>query len=329
MADVVCIGEILIDLVPTITGVSLADAETFVKAAGGAPANVAVGLARLGVSSAFMGAVGDDGFGRFLVGTLSANGVDVSGVRRTDAAPTALAAVSLAGDGDRDFIFYGHPAAHTTFAPADIDVALFQRAKILHFGSIGLIDEPARSATMCALDLAEEHGLLVSFDPNLRLLLWPDADAARSAMRLGVAHANIVKISAEEVEFLTSACDLWEAARSLWHPNLRFMAVTRGAKGCLWLTADSEGEHPGFAAAAIDTTGAGDAFTAALLSGLLPAMAYRAAGIPDRLIEDIVDFANAAGALSTIRRGAIPALPKRDEIQLFLAQIRNRFAIRQ
>ncbi len=121
MADVVCLGEILVDLVPAASGASLANADTLVKAAGGAPANVAVGLARLGIASAFMGSVGADGFGRFLADTLAVEGVDVSGLRVSATAPTALAAVSLAADGERDFIFYGTPAAHTTFAPSDIN----------------------------------------------------------------------------------------------------------------------------------------------------------------------------------------------------------------
>ena len=317
MADIVCLGEALIDLVPTVTGVGLAAAETFVKAAGGAPANVAAGLARLGVASGFMGMVGDDGFGHFLADTLAANGVALPGLRFTSAAPTALAAVSLRADGDREFVFYGNPAAHMLFAPEDVDEAVVRRAKILHFGSISLVGGPVRAATLHAIELAHKHGVRVSYDPNLRLSLWPDAEAARAGMRLGLSHADIVKIGEEEVEFLTSSCDTIEGARALWHPKLQLMAVTRGTRGSLWLNAETQGEEPGFKVAAIDTTGAGDAFMAGLLAGLVyhpdlmsdPAMLGRA-----------IRFANATGALTTTKRGAIPSLPDRATVEHFLGE---------
>ena len=317
MADVLCLGEALIDLVPTTTGVGLAEAETFVKAAGGAPANVAVGLARLGVSSGFIGRVGDDPFGRFLIDTLSIEGVAVGGLRVTRAAPTALAVVSLGAGGDRDFIFYGRPAAHAMLTPTDIDQRAIREAAILHFGSISLIADPAREATLHAVELAHRHGVSVSFDPNLRLPLWPDAEAAREGMTLGLSQANLVKLSEDEVRFLQGdSCDLIEAARALWHPGLDLMAVTRGAQGSLWLDTAEEGEEPGFTAETVDTTGAGDAFTAALLAGLAP---HRDQGALSRAeLGYIVRFANAAGALATTKRGAIPALPDREDVERFL-----------
>lgn len=320
MADIVCLGEALIDLVPTVTGVGLGAAETFVKAAGGAPANVAAGLARLGIAAGFMGMVGDDGFGHFLADTLAANGVALSGLRFTSAAPTALAAVSLKADGDREFVFYGNPAAHMLFAPDDVDEALIRHAKILHVGSISLIGGPVRAATLHAIDLAHRHGVKVSYDPNLRLSLWPDADAARAGMRLGLSHADIVKIGEEEVEFLTSACDTIEGARSLWHPKLQLMAVTRGTRGSYWLNAETQGEQAGFRVTAIDTTGAGDAFMAGLLAGLVyhPDMM----GDPATL-DRAVRFANATGALTTTKRGAIPSLPDRAAVEHFLGEHQN------
>ena len=213
MPAVVCLGEALIDLVPVDAGAGSADADCLRKAAGGAPANVAVGLARLGTAAGFIGCVGSDGFGRFLAETLAAHGVDVTGLRTTDAAPTALAVVSLGCGGERDFTFYGHPAAHMMLRPDDIDESAIGDAEILHIGSISLATEPVRSATLHAVDLAERHGVRVSFDPNLRLALWPDAAAAREAMRLGLSRAAIVKMAENEVAFLASACDLVEGAR--------------------------------------------------------------------------------------------------------------------
>ena len=185
MADAICLGELLIDFVPTVTGVNLIEAPAFIKAAGGAPGNVAVGLARLGVRSAFMGKVGDDPFGHFLANTLAEVGVDVSPLRFSAEARTALAFVSLRADGEREFMFYRHPSADMLFTPREVDVDAIQHAKLLHFGSISLIGEPSRSATLYAVDAARAAGCLVSYDPNLRLPLWPDAEAARTCFEPG------------------------------------------------------------------------------------------------------------------------------------------------
>ena len=314
VADVVCIGEALIDLVP-VTGAG--GDETFVKAAGGAPANVAVGLARLGIASAFIGTVGDDALGRYLTRTLASHGVETKGIRVTTAAPTALAVVTLDPDGERDFLFYGHPAAHALLTQEEIDETMIAAAKLVHFGTITLVGGPARDATLHAIDLAHRHGVRVGFDPNLRLPLWPDAAAAIEAMRLGIAAANVVKLSEDELRFLQGdSCDLVEAARALWHPGLELMTVTLGRKGCLWLDPIEEGEVAGFAVEAIDTTGAGDAFTAALLAGLIRHRDLD--GLGRDALSGLVRFANAAGALATMQRGAIPALPDRDAVERLL-----------
>lgn len=314
MADVVCLGELLIDFVPTTTGVSLGQAETFRKAAGGAPANVAVGLARLGVASAFMGKVGEDGFGRFLADTLAEAGVDVSPLR-FDKARTALAFVSLAADGDREFLFYRDPGADTLFAPGDIDPGDIAGAKVLHYGSISLIGEPSRSATLHAIELSRSHGVRRSYDPNLREALWPSRDAAKTGMRLGLQHAEIVKISEEEVVFLSGHEDLESGVRALWHDGLALVAVTLGAAGSHWFTSNADGVVPGLPVAAIDTTGAGDAFMAGLLAGLIETPTAIEDG---RALDRICRIANAAGALATTRRGAIPAMPDRAAIATLL-----------
>jgi fructokinase len=315
MAEVVCLGELLIDFVPVAPSDSGAYPTMFHQAAGGAPANVAVGLARLGKSSAFMGQVGNDMFGRFLAATLRSAGVDVSPLRSTSAAHTMLAFVSLAASGEREFLFYGNPSADMLFAPADVDETAIRCARVLHFGSIGLISEPSRAATKHAIGVARQHGLRVSYDPNLRLNLWPDAQSARKGIRLGLDQAEIVKIAAEEAEFLTGNDDPLRAARSLWHANMLLMVVTLGAAGCIWVTTNDHGVVPGFSVEAVDTTGAGDAFTAGLLSGLLDLPDLR----PDSAsMVAICRRANAMGALTTTRRGAIRALPDRAALQGFL-----------
>ncbi len=315
MAAAICLGELLIDFVPTVTGTGLTDAPAFVKAPGGAPGNVAVGLARLGVASAFMGQVGDDAFGHFLADTLAENWVDVHSLRFAGAARTALAFVSLRADGEREFMFYRHPSADMLFDAPAVDTAAIRRARLLHFGSISLIGEPARSATLYAIETARTAGGLISYDPNLRLLLWPDASAAREGLLLGLRQAHIVKLSDEESAFLTGLDDVQAAARALWHEDWQLLAITRGRAGCAYFTPEFSGEMAGFAVDAVDATGAGDGFMAGLLQGLLAE--------PDILhdetrLRQLCRFANAVGALTTCQRGAIPALPRRQQVLDFL-----------
>jgi fructokinase len=315
MADVICLGELLIDFVPTVTPTTLVDAPAFKKAPGGAPANVAVGLARLGVSSAFMGKVGDDPFGHFLADTLAAAGVDVGTLRFTAQARTALAFVSLLADGDREFMFYRHPSADMLLTPEDIDTAALGAARALHYGSISLIGEPSRSATLHAIDAARTAGCLISCDPNLRLALWPDREAARAGLLLAIGRAQIVKISDEELRFLTGSDDPAAARQQLWHERLELMVVTLGSAGCVYFTRDFGGIVVGFGVAAVDATGAGDGFVAGLLQGLV--MDRRIVTDEARLRE-LCRFANAVGAITTTERGAIPALPTRERVVAFL-----------
>ena len=315
MADAICLGELLIDFVPTVTGTGLTDAPAFVKAPGGAPGNVAVGLARLGVSSAFMGKVGDDAFGHFLANTLAETGVDVSPLRFATEARTALAFVSLRADGEREFMFYRHPSADMLFNPREVDVEAIHRAKLLHFGSISLIGEPSRGATLYAVDTARAAGCLISYDPNLRLPLWSDANTARDGMLLGLRKAHVVKLSDDESEFLTGLGDLDAARKALWHDELKLLVVTRGRAGCIYFTPNFSGEVASFTVEAVDATGAGDGFVAGLLQGLLadPTVLQ-----DETRLRELCRFANAVGALATLERGAIPALPDRARVLRFL-----------
>ncbi|HZA67944.1 MAG TPA: PfkB family carbohydrate kinase [Geminicoccaceae bacterium] len=315
MADVICLGEVLIDFVPTVTPTTLIEAPAFRKAPGGAPANVAVALARLDRSSAFMGMTGDDPFGRFLELTLAEAGVDTGPLRFTAEARTALAFVSLRADGERQFMFYRHPSADMLLRPEDVDEAAIRAARALHFGTISLISQPSRSATLHAIDRARAAGCLISCDPNLRLALWPDAQVARAGLLEAIAAADVVKISDDELLFLTGSTDPGAARSELWQAHHRLMVVTLGASGCVFITGSATGMVGGFAVASIDATGAGDAFVAGLLDGLLTDPG--APGDPDRL-RTICRFACAVGALTTTERGAIPALPTRAAVERFL-----------
>lgn len=309
-----CFGELLIDFVPTVSGVSLAEAEAFKKAPGGAPANVAVGLARLGRPSAFMGKVGDDDFGHMLARVLADNGVDVSALRFDAAARTALAFVTLRADGEREFMFYRHPSADMLLRPDEIDTALLQRSTLFHCGSISLISQPCRSAHLHALTIAEVAGCLISYDPNLRLPLWPSAAAARQGILALWPRAHVIKVSQEELDFLTEGSGI---AADLWHERLQLLVITQGAAGCCYMTPQFEGRVPSFPVTPVDATGAGDAFTAALLYQLTPNPADILAD--EAALRAALRFANAAGALTTTRRGAIPALPTRQAIDALLA----------
>ncbi|KAJ9682678.1 hypothetical protein PVL29_018576 [Vitis rotundifolia] len=271
---VVCFGEMLIDFVPTSSGLSLAEALAFKKAPGGAPANVAVGIARLGGSSAFIGKVGEDEFGYMLADILKENNVNNEGMRFDPGARTALAFVTLRKDGEREFMFYRNPSADMLLQEDELDFDLIRKAKIFHYGSISLITEPCKSAHLAAAKAAKDAGVIVSYDPNLRLPLWPSADSAREGILSIWNTADIIKMSEEEISFLTKGEDPYDDAvvRKFYHPNLKLLLVTEGPDGCRYYTKEE-----------------------------------------DRL-RDALKFANACGALTVTERGAIPALPSREAV---------------
>jgi fructokinase len=315
MPEIITCGELLIDFVPTVSGVSLLEAPAFKKAPGGAPANVAVGVSRLGISSGFIGKVGDDPFGHFLAKTLEDCGVDIQGLRFSAEARTALAFVSLRADGERDFMFYRHPSADMLYRPDEVDVDYIRSAKIFHYGSISLIQEPSRSATLHAVDVASQAGLMISYDPNLRLNLWPNIERARQGLLLGWTKANLIKVSEEELQFLSGSADFLEGAKRLWHSQLNMLIITRGKEGSTYLTQAFHGYAPGFSVVPIDTTGAGDGFVAGLLTGL---MRQPQAWKEEADLHKVCMYANAVGALTTTQRGAIPALPSAEQVESFM-----------
>jgi fructokinase len=269
MPDVVTIGEALIDFVSTQTGVTLRQAPTFEKAAGGAPAQVAIGLARLGVSSGFIGRVGDDPFGHFLADTLAAEGVDVSQLGFERRARTGLAFVSHTADGERDLVFFRHPSADVFLSPGHINPSYVKTARIIVYGSVGLIAEPCRSAVLKTLAIARDAGVLRVYDANLQLSLWGSAMEARYGLRLGLERADAIKLSLAELEFISGTSDLVQAMNSIWSDGMRLMIVTLGARGCAYRTATDSGQLAGYRVETADTTGAGGGFLTRLLAELL------------------------------------------------------------
>jgi fructokinase len=313
---VVCLGELLIDFVPETNGQALADVPAFRRAAGGAPANVAAAVAKLGGASRFIGKVGRDAFGEHLRQTLAQAGVETA-IVETDEARTGLAFVSLREDGERDFLFYRHPAADMLLRSEEVEEGWLSDAAVYHFGSVSLIAEPCRTATLDAARRARTLGAIVSYDPNVRLPLWPGADAARAEIMAHMPLADIVKVSEEEVEFLLGKGTL-EGARELLRMGPSAIVVTLGPEGCRVITAASDIYVKGTPVAAVDTTGAGDGF----VGGMLYQLAQRGV-TAETLAEtmrdadgcrEIFGFANRVGAITTTRRGAIPALPTLAEV---------------
>ncbi|KAI4351833.1 hypothetical protein L6164_006143 [Bauhinia variegata] len=319
-ALIVCFGEMLIDFVPTVGGVSLAEAPAFKKAPGGAPANVAVGISRLGGSSAFMGKVGEDEFGYMLADILKQNNVDVSGVRFDSSARTALAFVTLRADGEREFLFFRNPSADMLLRESELDKNIIKQARIFHYGSISLIDEPCKSAHLAALNIATNSGCLLSYDPNLRLPLWPSAEAARAGIMSIWDQADIIKISEDEITFLTGGDDPFDdnvVLTKLFHPNLKLLVVTEGSAGCRYYTKEFRGRVTGVKVKPVDTTGAGDAF----VSGMLYSIASDSTIFQDeKRLRKALYFANVCGAITVTERGAIPALPTKEAVLQFLLE---------
>ncbi len=308
---VVCLGEILVDFVAQEASLAVGEAPSFQRALGGSPANVAVGLARLGADAAFVGCVGDDPFGQALQEELRAEGVDVAGMQRTAAARTTLAFVSLDAAGERSFAFFRQPGADMQLEAAALVGELLSQAEIFHFGSFSLSAEPAASATHEALRQAQAGGALISYDPNLREHLWPSVAAARAAILPLIDQVDILKLSVEELPSLTEDGN----ARSLWRPGLRALVVTDGPRGARLITNAGEWQAPAFLVPTVDTTGAGDAFMAALLARVL-ADADCLSGAPAETLR----YACAAGALATTARGATTAMPDPEAIERLLTR---------
>ncbi|XP_039126101.1 fructokinase-2-like [Dioscorea cayenensis subsp. rotundata] len=298
---VVSFGEMLIDFVPDVAGVSLAESQGFINAPGGAPANVAVAITKHGGNSAFIGKFGDDEFGHMLVDILKKNSVNVDGVLFDEHARTALAFVTLRSDGEREFMFYRNPSADMLLTEAELNMSLIKNAKIFHYGSISLITEPCRSAHMAAMKAARDAGALLSYDPNVRLPLWPSEQAAREGIMSIWKHADFIKVSDDEVAFLTQGDPYNEdVVLSLWYEGLKLLLVTDGEKGCRYFTKDFKGKVGGYSVKTVDTTGAGDAFCWSFLFIV---------AADEGELKEALKFANACGAIATTKKGAIPALP--------------------
>lgn len=316
--DLVSLGELLVDFTPV--GVSEAGNPLFERNPGGGPANLACAAARLGVHTAFIGQVGDDAFGRDLRRIVAQTGVDVARLRLSPAWQTTLAFVHLDAQGDRSFSFYRRQGADTMLQPAPEDYDRIERSRCLYYSGVLLTGGPSRDASFSLASHAREKGVTTVYDPNLRLNLWESEQEARRILLHAMQWADIVKVSEEELVFLTGERETPCAAQQLQATcGLQALIVTRGAGGCLARIGGEVVDLPGFPVQVVDTTAAGDAFTGGFVYGLLQEETPLQARSPARLRE-MLAFANAVGALTTTRKGAISALPSYDEVLAFLGR---------
>lgn len=320
--DLISLGESLIDFTPA--GENELGMQLFSRNPGGAPANVLAMYAKLGGKTAFLGKVGQDTFGDFLVQSMRDAGIDTSFVCRDREVPTTLAFVQLDAHGDRSFSFYRKPGADIRLEAAEAPAQVLRQSRVFHFGSVSLTDEPCRTATLEAAKAARAAGALVSYDPNYRPFLWPEEARARDELRAAVSLSDIIKVSEEEMELLTKETNLVAGAAALRALGPVAAVVTLGPRGAFYSAACGSELLPTCPLTAVDTTGAGDAFWGAMLWQLTQKLgcASRAelAALTPEQWHAAVRFANAAGSLTTTRKGAIPALPDAAAIEKTLEQ---------
>lgn len=321
--DVICVGETLVDFLPDRPGKKVRDVETWVRCSGGSPANVAVGLSRLGARSAMVGVVGEDEFGEFLIEKLADEGVDVTHLRQTDEGKTGLVFISLSEGGERTFSFYRTRAAELFLAERDIDPDFFSRTRAVHVGTNSLLFREAQRAAVKMAKAVSAAGKILCCDPNLRLHLWPDPRELREVLNALIPQAAVVKISEEEMEFVTGKTTPEAALAELSKKGVALPIVTLGEKGATFLWNEKVLRVSAPAAYVTDTTGAGDGFVSALLYGItqcyadLPAL--KRAGVGE--IRELVTFGCAVGSKVVEKLGAVAGLPRREEVLAVLPRM--------
>lgn len=310
--DVITLGELLIDF--TSSGKSEQGNELFEANPGGAPCNVLAMLQKMGRKTAFIGKVGKDEFGWRLKETIRSVGIESSHVRMDPTVHTTLAFVHKLANGDRDFSFYRNPGADICLTEKEVEEDFLREGKIFHFGTLSMTHENVRKATEKAIAIAEKYNILRSFDPNLREPLWENLEQAKVQMRYGFAHCDILKISDNEVQFVTGKKDLNEGMRQILaeYPNIVLACLTMGKEGSRAFYKEHVVEKAGFCCNSIETTGAGDTFCGSMLHEVLQ---YGIEGFDENKLEEMLVFANAAAALVTTRKGALCSMPDREEVE--------------
>ena len=315
MADITALGELLVDF--TQAGFSPAGYPLFEQNPGGAPANLLAAAAKQGLSTAFIGKVGDDMHGRFLKAAAERAGINTEGLVMDPAAATSLAFVALSDSGEREFSFIRDPGADTLLRPNELNQQLLRNTKVFHVGSVSLTAEPSRSSTWQALITAKSTGAAVSYDPNYRASLWADDAAACDQIRSILPIVDIIKLSKEEMPFAAGIDDVDTAIKVLRKEGVALIVITLGEGGAVVATGDQQRSVPAFPCDAVDTTGAGDAF----FGGFLSEFVKSGKSVYEVSIDDMVRFARVGCATASLcigRRGGIPSMPTMEEVTALL-----------
>ena len=330
--DIVCLGELILDMFASETGKDFFSVAAFIPVAGGAPANVAVAAAKLGARSSFIGKVGEDPFGRRMERVLREHGVETRGMRFDPEHRTTLNFMTLPDPNRTEMLFYRNPGADMMLEPLELDRVLIESAAAYHFGSVSLAVEPCRSAALEGARLARAAGALVSFDVNYRPGLWPGEDKARAEIRAALPLADIVKVNETELRLLTGTDAAPAGCAAMLKAGPGLCVATLGPHGSAWAAAGSRGgatktsgSVAGFRVDAVDATGCGDAFVAALLVKLI-GMSGKADGARRGRLETLsaadmtaaLRYANAAGAFTALKKGVMNALPSDRDVQALL-----------
>ena len=315
--DVTALGELLIDF--TENGVSAQGNPVLEANPGGAPCNVLAMLSGLGKKTAFIGKIGDDMFGSQLEAALQETGIDTRGLKRDAGVNTTLAFVHTKDDGDREFSFYRKPGADMMLAEEDLEEELLKNCKIFHFGTLSMTHEACRKATQKAIAIAKESGALLSFDPNLREPLWEDLEEARTCMYYGMQYCDILKISDNEIQWLTGEDDFDAGVAVLREKfHIPLILLSMGRDGSRAYVNGLRVESPAFVQEhTIETTGAGDTFCACILNYVLE---HGCQDFDESSLREMLRFANMAAALVTTRKGALRVMPEKEEIETALAE---------
>lgn len=307
---IVCLGESLIDFIP-LDGTN----ESFQKSPGGAPANVAVGCARLGAKSSFIGKVGNDVMGKYLIDVLNDYGVQTDYMHLDEDLRTGIVFVTLADNGERSFEFYINPSADSQLNVTEVEEFPYHEYDILHIGSISMINEPSKQATEASIKKAKENGLKISYDPNLRLELWENKIMAKETIMNTLSQTDILKLSDEELSFLTDEREILKGLKKLEKYNIPLTFITLGKDGIYIYLKDKGHEYiPSLDVQSIDTTGAGDAF----VSGVLYQINQRGLSLDAISLKEaknIAQYANISGGLAVSKKGAMTALPTLLEVE--------------
>lgn len=310
--DVVALGELLIDF--TENGISSQGNPLFEANPGGAPCNVLAMLSGLGHTTAFIGKVGNDFFGKQLEEAITEVGIDAKGLLKDNDVHTTLALVHTYPDGDRDFSFYRNPGADMMLTEEEVPVDIVKSARIFHFGTLSMTHERVRLATKKAIAIAQDAGAIISFDPNIREPLWNSLDDAREQVLYGLQQCDILKISDNEIQWLTGEDDFTEGVRWI---NMRYhiplILVSMGKEGSRAYYQDKMVEvAPFIQKNTIETTGAGDTFCACVLHYVLE---HGLQKLTDKDLKDMLTYANAAASIVTTRKGALRVMPQPKEIE--------------